>query len=296
MELAVGSLTNTIALVTGASRGLGKGIALALGEAGATVYVTGRSSSRSSSSANGTCASSTENLPGTIEETAAAVTALGGHGIAVRCDHTIDADVAALFDQVKQEQGRLDLLVNNAWGGYEAFDWSRFTAPFWEQPSDQWQKMFDAGVRAQLVASQFAVPLMLAGEQNSGRPRGLIIHTVAWDRDKYLSNLFYDLAKNATVRMTFGMVRELAPHQIAVVALAPGFVATERIAAAFTAAGRSSEGIETPAYIGRAVVALTADPHLLTKSGKVLTVGDLAREYNFTDATGIQHPPLRTER
>jgi NAD(P)-dependent dehydrogenase (short-subunit alcohol dehydrogenase family) len=285
-------LAKNVAMVTGASRGLGKGIALALGEAGATVYITGRS----------TAASSTEKLPGTIEETADAVTALGGRGIAVRCDHTIDAEVAALFDQVKQEQGRLDLLVNNAWGGYEAFDWARFTAPFWEQPRDQWQKMFDAGVRAQLVASQFAVPLMLAPEsplanaQNPNRPRGLIIHTVAWDRDKYLSNLFYDLAKNATVRMTFGMVRELAPHQIAVVALAPGFVATERIAAAFTAAGRSSEGIETPAYIGRAVVALTADPHLLTKSGKVLTVGDLAREYNFTDATGIQHPPLRTER
>ncbi len=279
------TLRNTIALATGASRGLGKGIALALGEAGATVYVTGRSDAHHR----------TEDLPGSIEETAAAVTERGGHGIAVRCDHTLDAEVAALVEQVKLEQGRLDLLVNNAWGGYEAFDGARFTAPFWEQPRDQWQRMFEAGVRAQLVASQFAVPLLLAGDpQPSGR-RGLIIHTTAWDRDKYLGNLFYDLAKQATTRMAFGMARELAAHHIAVVALAPGFVGTERVLAAFAAAGRVPENLETPAYIGRAVVALAADPKVETKSGQTLTVGNLAQEYNFTDIDGRQLPSFRIE-
>src|SRR5262249_22706969 len=156
-----------IAVVTGASRGVGKGIALALGDAGATVYVTGRSD------AGGT----TEGLPGTIQETAKAVTERGGHRVAVRCDHKADGHVEALFARVKQEQGRLDLLVNNAWGGYEQYDWSRFTAPFWEQPLGHWAGMFECGVRAHLVASRLAVPLMIPGR------RGLIIHTTAWDRD-----------------------------------------------------------------------------------------------------------------
>src|SRR5262245_44589978 len=133
-----------VAVVTGASRGVGKGIALALGEAGATVYVTGRSE------AGGT----TEGLPGTFRETAEAVTQRGGQGIAVRCDHTTDAEVEALFARVEQEQGGLDLLVNNVWGGYERFDWSRFAAPFWEQPMGHWSGMFESGVRAHLVTTR----------------------------------------------------------------------------------------------------------------------------------------------
>jgi NAD(P)-dependent dehydrogenase (short-subunit alcohol dehydrogenase family) len=216
-------LRGSVAVVTGASRGIGKGIALALGEAGATVYVTGRSEA----------GVTTEGLPGTIQETAEAVTQRGGQGIPVRCDHTADAEVEALFARVKQEQGRLDLLVNNVWGGYEQFDWSRFAVPFWEQSLRHWSGMFEAGVRAHLVASQLAVPLMLTSR------RGLIVHTTAWDRDKYLGNLFYDLAKATVNRMAFGMARELQPHHVAVVALAPGFVGTERVRAAFAAAGRA---------------------------------------------------------
>src|SRR5262249_36309369 len=161
---------------------------------------------------------------------------------------------------------RLELLVNNVWGGYEQFDWSRFAAPFWEQPMRHWARMFESGVRAHLVASRFAVPLMLVGG-------GLIVHTTAWDRDKYLGNLFYDIAKAAVNRMAFGMARELEPHKIAVVALAPGFVGTERVRGAFAAAGRTPPDLESPEYIGRAVVALASDANVMGKSGRVLTVG-----------------------
>jgi NAD(P)-dependent dehydrogenase (short-subunit alcohol dehydrogenase family) len=201
----------------------------------------------------------------------------------------VDAEVEALFARVKQEQGRLDLLVNNVWGGYEQQDWSRFGAPFWEQPLRHWSGMFESGVRAHLVASQLAVPLMLANR------RGLIVHTTAWDRDRYLGNLFYDVAKAAVNRMAYGMARELHPHHVAVVALAPGFVGTERVLAAFAGAGRVPENLESPEYIGRAVVALAADANVMARSGRVLTVGQLAAEYGFTDVDGRQWPPFRIE-
>lgn len=272
-------LRGKVAVVTGASRGIGKGIALALGEAGATVYVSGRSHE------GGT----TEGLPGTVRETADAVTQRGGQGVAVRCDHTADAEVEALFARVTQEQGRLDLLVNNVWGGYEQFDWSRFAAPFWEQPLRHWSGMFESGVRAHLVTSRLAVPLMLSNR------RGLIVHTTAWDRDKYLGNLFYDVAKATVNRMAFGMARELQPHHVAVVALAPGFVGTERLLAAFAGAGRVPGNLESPEYIGRAVVALAGDANVMAKSGRVLTVGQLAPEYGFTDVDGRQWPPFQIE-
>ena len=277
-ESLVYDLHKKVAVVTGATRGLGKGIALALGGAGATVYVTGRSD------ASGT----TENLPGTIQDTADAVTQRGGQGIAVRCDHTADDQVEALFNRVTQEQGRLDVLANNVWGGYEQFDWSRFAAPFWEQPLSHWSGMFEAGVRAYLTAARFAAPLMFA-------TGGLIVHTTAWDRDKYLANIYYDLAKAAVNRMAFGMAKELEPHRVAVIALAPGFVGTERVLAAFAAAGRELPSIETPEYIGRAVVALATDANVMAKSGRVLTVGQLAAEYGFTDIGGQQWPPHQIE-
>jgi NAD(P)-dependent dehydrogenase (short-subunit alcohol dehydrogenase family) len=272
------SLQGRVAIVTGASRGVGKGIALALGEAGATVYVTGRSEA----------GAATEGLAGTIGETADEVTWRGGQGIAVRCDHSVDADVESLFARVTAEAGRLDLLVNNVWGGYEQFDWAKFGAPFWEQPLELWERMFEAGVRAALTASRLAAPLMMAAG------RGLIVHTTAWDRDKYLGNLYYDLAKSAMNRMALGMGRELEPRGVAVVALAPGFVATERIVGMFAAAGRPApESAETPEYVGRAVAALARDANVLSKTGRVLSVGDLAVEYGFTDVDGRQSPPFR---
>jgi NAD(P)-dependent dehydrogenase (short-subunit alcohol dehydrogenase family) len=274
----VQSIRKQVAVVTGASRGAGRAIALQLGEAGATVYVTGRS-------VRG--APTTENLPGTIDETAEEVTTRGGTGIAVRCDHTIVADVEALFAQVQREQGRLDLLVNNVWGGYEHYDGAEFVAPFWEQPLQRWEGMFTAGVRAHLLAGRFAAPLMLP------QRRGLIVNTVAWAFDKYLGNLFYDVAKAAIIRMAFGMAEELRPHGIAAVALAPGFMRTERVMAEHARSPFDLSATESPEYLGRAVAALAADPEVLTKSGRVLTAGDLAREYGFTDVDGRQPEAFR---
>jgi NAD(P)-dependent dehydrogenase (short-subunit alcohol dehydrogenase family) len=271
-------LQGKVAVVTGASRGAGRAVALVLGEAGATVYVTGRSTRGGPT---------TDGLPGTVEETAEAATARGGVGIAVRCDHTEAAQVEALFDRVRREQGRLDLLVNNAWGGYEQFEPGGFTRAFWEQPLRHWGGMFEAGLRAHLLASHFAVPLMLP------QRRGLIVCTTAWDRDKYLGNLFYDVAKAAVNRLAWGMARELRPHGIAAVALAPGFMRTERVLAAHAARPFDLSPTESPEYLGRAVAALTADPEVMSKSGRVLTAGDLAREYGFTDTDGRQPLPFR---
>ena len=253
---------------------------MTLGTAGATVYVTGRSL-RGQATA--------ENLPGTIEETAELVTARGGTGIPVRCDHTVDSDVREFFGRVQREQGRIDLLVNNVWGGYEHYDHRTFSDPLHEQPLRHWEGMFNAGVRATLIASQCAIPLMLP------QRRGLIINITAWDRDKFLVNVFYDVAKAAINRMTYGMGRELKPHNVAAIALAPGFMRTERVAAAFEAAGNKDyfNFTESPEYVGRAVVALAADRNILDKTGRVLAVGDLADEYGFTDIDGRRIPAFR---
>lgn len=275
-----------IALVTGSSRGAGRAIALELGSIGTTVYVTGRS-------VRGGPA--TDNVPGTIEDTAAEVTKRGGHGIPVRCDHTSDAEVEALFARIQQDQGRLDLLVNNVWGGYEHPDCRPLTiAPFWEQSMQQWDRMFTAGVRAHLTASRLAVPLMLP------QRRGLIVNTTANLRAlPYMKNLFYDLAKNAVSHLVWAMAPELREHGIAAVAVAPGFMRTERIVEAFTRAGAAAalDGPggpkETPAYVGRAIVALNADPRVIEKTGQLLEVGQLAREYGFTDVDGSQPAPFR---
>ncbi len=275
-------LTGKVAVVTGASRGAGRGIALVLGEAGATVYVTGRSLRGEAT---------TDNLPGTIEETAEAVTARGGVGIAVRCDMTKDEQVEAFFSQV-QSEGRLDILVNNAWGGYEGYDgntWADgtgFFAPFWKQSLQRWEGMFTAGVRSHLVASRCAVPLMLSQQQ------GLIVNTIAWDRDKYLGNLFYDVAKHAIARMTWAMARDLGEYKIAAVALAPGFMRTERVLDSQDVDLAQTESTE---YIGRAIAALATDPNVLELSGTVQTVGDLAVEYGFTDIDGRQIAAFRLE-
>ena len=273
------NLKGRVAVVTGASRGAGRGIALALGECGATVYVTGRSVRGQPT---------TDNMPGTIDETAEAVTSRGGLGVPARCDHTIDADVEALFERVKVEQGRLDLLVNCAWGGYEV-EGRISQAPFWEQPPHYWDRMFVSGVRATLISSRFAAPLMLQ------RNRGLIVNITAWVDDVYLANIFYDTAKNAINRTAYGMARELKKHNIAAVSLAPGFIRTERVVAAFDGAGvKGYEGFtESPEYVGRAVAALAADSDVMEKSGRILTAGDLAREYGFTDVDGRLIPPFK---
>ncbi|GER09765.1 SDR family oxidoreductase [Variovorax boronicumulans] len=283
-------LAGRVAVVTGASRGAGRGIAQELGAAGATVYVTGRSTRARPADSYGQLLALSElaALPGTIDDTAEEVTQFGGRGIAVACDHTKEGEVAALFARVEREQGRLDLLVNNAWGGHESFT-GVFEAPFWEHPLANWDSMFDRGVRNHLVASRCAAPGMVA------RKQGLIVTTTFWDRGHYLrGNLFYDLAKASMTRLAFGIAQELQPHGVASVAVSPGWMRTE-----FVLAGHKTDEAhwqerpalartESPRYLGRAVAALAADAQVLDKTGQVLRVADLARAYGFTDIDGRQ--------
>jgi NAD(P)-dependent dehydrogenase (short-subunit alcohol dehydrogenase family) len=279
-------LHDVVALVTGASRGAGRGIALELGSAGATVYVTGRSAAGGPT---------TDGVPGTIDETASEVTSRGGRGIAVRCDHTVDADVESLFARIRGDHGRLDLLVNNVWGGYEHSECKPLPmAPFWEQSLHQWDGMFTAGVRAHLAASRLAVPLMLP------QGRGLIVSTTAnLAALPYLPNIFYDLSKHTISRLVWAMAHELRERGIAVLAVAPGFMRTERVTEAFRRAGAigALDGPggpkETPVYLGRAIAALAGDPRALERSGQLLEAGTLAQEYGFTDVNGTQPPPFR---
>src|SRR5207248_2250834 len=195
------NLAGRVALVTGGSQGVGRGIVTVLAGAGATVYFTGRT------------------LP--------APEICGGTGIV--CDHIDDAQVAAVFQRILEEQGGIDLLVNNVWGGYEAHPKGLGMSPFWELGTEDWDAMFVRGLRPHFVASRLAVPSMLP------RKRGLIVNTIAWAQGKYLRHLYYDVAKNAVARMAYGMALELKPHGIASLALAPGFVRTERVMAAHAA-------------------------------------------------------------
>ena len=283
-------LKGCVAVVTGASRGAGRGIAVELGAAGATVYVTGRSTRAQPADTYGQllALSDLPAVPGSIDDTADEVTRMGGRGIAVRCDHTHEDDVKALFAQVEREAGRIDLLVNNAWGGHETFT-GVFDAPFWEHPLANWDSMFDRGVRNHLVASRSAAPLMVR------QKHGLIVTTTFWDRGRYMKgNLFYDLAKASMTRLAFGMAEELKPHGVASVAVSPGWMRTE-----FVLAGHKTDeahwqerpalaSTESPRYLGRAVAALAGDPQVMARTGEVLRVADLAKAYGFTDIDGRQ--------
>lgn len=269
-------LHGTVAVVTGASRGVGRGVAVALGAAGATVYVTGRS----------VADDTTEDLPGTITETAAAVTAAGGEGVAVRCDHTVDADVDALFERILRERDRVDLLVNNVWGGYEGYD-DGFSDPFWLQPVARWDAMFDAGVRAYFTASRLAARAMVE------RGTGLVVTVSSGHGGRYRGSLPYDVAKTATERLGRAMAHELRSAGVASVVVQPGFTRTERVVRAFAEEGESPPPeTHSPAFVGRAVVALAADPDVLTRSGAVSRVAVLAREYGFTDTDGSRPDPF----
>jgi len=284
------SLHGKVAVVTGASRGAGRAIAAVLGEHGATVYVTGRSVRGKPT---------TDNLPGTIEESAEEVTRRGGRGIAIRCDHANELEVESLFLKVRGERGRLDILVNNAWGGYEGD--RLIPAFFWHAPLRLWDAMFERGLKAHLLATYFAIPLMiesaaLAARSKSSHKPGLIVSTIAWDHDKYIGN-FYDGSKHSIVRLLWGLAMELREHHIATVALAPGFMRTERV---MSHANREADWkkipwlkrSESPEYLGRAVAALARDARLMRRSGKAFHVGELAREYGFTDTDGRRVPPF----
>ena len=270
-------LSGKVALVTGASRGVGKGIALGLGEAGATVYLTGRTIQEGQSAAK---------LPGTIQQTASEVDGLGGKGIAIRCDHTNDQEVEAVFERIRTENERLDILVNNVWGGYEQFsDGTEFwkETGFWTMPLSRWDKMFQAGVRAHFVASALAAPLMIA------KHSGLIVNISFFAARRDDRGVAYGVAKLADDQMAACMAHELREHNVAAVSLYPGLVRTESVLQAnFFDLSNS----ESPQFIGRAVAALATDPQVMNKSGQALVAAELALEYGFTDIDGKSPRPL----
>ncbi len=285
-----GLLEGKIAVVAGATRGAGRGIATMLGEAGATVYCTGRSTRAGRATPPQTGVDfQLAGRPETIEETAEMVTGQGGLGIAVRVDHTVPGEVEALFARVQAEQGRLDLLVNDVWGGDELSEWG---LPFWQLDLKKGLLMQERAVHSHIITSRYGVPLLLEGKG------GLVVEITDGDGQAYRGNLFYDLAKVSAIRLAYAMAEELRPHGVAAVALTPGFLRSEAILDHFGVTEANwQEGAqkdphfiasETPAYIGRAVAALAADPDIMAKSGRALSTWDLSEEYGFTDIDGRQ--------
>jgi NAD(P)-dependent dehydrogenase (short-subunit alcohol dehydrogenase family) len=272
-------LTGAVALVAGATRGAGRGIALELGARGATVYCTGRTTRDRQSPMR---------RPETIDETAELVSAAGGHGIAVPVDHTEIEQVAALVARIDAEQGgRLDVLVNSLWGGDPLTQWGR---SFWEHSLDAGLEIQRHAVSAHLITAWHVVPLMVA------RGRGLVVEMTDGDGTRYEGQLFYDLAKTCNRRIAHDLAADLRPHGVAAVALAPGFLRSEAMLdhfgvtdATWRAGIASDEHFaqsETPRFVGRVVAALAADPGVLRFTGRTLHSGPLAEEYGIDDVDG----------
>ncbi|WP_409175378.1 SDR family oxidoreductase [Brevibacillus fortis] len=272
-------LQGKVAVVAGGTRGAGRGIAVSLGEAGATVYVTGRTVRGQHSDMA---------RQETIEETAELVTASGGIGIAVRVDHTQEEEVKAFFERVKAEQnGQLDLLVNDIWGGDPLTHWG---TPFWEQPLADGLLMQERAIRTHMITSHYAVPLMVA------QKKGLIIEITDGIDYRYRGNLYYSLAKISTIHLAASMAEDLRPYGVTALALTPGFLRSEAMLDHFGVTEETwREAVkqdkhfimsETPTYIGRAVVALASDPAVAEKTGKTVSTWGLSDEYPFTDRDG----------
>ncbi|MGE3174464.1 MAG: SDR family oxidoreductase [Planctomycetota bacterium] len=274
------TLRGTVALVAGATRGAGRGIARALGEAGATVYCTGRSSRSGEVDPA---------RPETVEETAELVTAAGGAGIAARCDHTDEPAVAALIERVRRDHGRLDLLVNDIWGGDALTEWGK---PFWECSVQQGFAMMERAIHTHIVTSRHAVPLMLEGE------RGLVVEVTDGAFHGYRGQLFYDLCKTTAIRLAYAMSVELEDRPITAVAVTPGFLRSEAVLAHFGVTEANWRDAirndphfaesETPMLVGRAIAALAADPDVRRYAGRPLTCWELARHYGIRDVDGRQ--------
>jgi dehydrogenase/reductase SDR family member 1 len=249
-------------MVTGASRGVGRGVAIALAEAGFHVFATGRSIDSA-------------DLPREITR--------------ISCDHLDDLQTAAAFQRLADNGQSLDILVNSAWGGYERMtEDGRFTwpLPFWEQPMHRWQSMLDSGVRAAFVASSLAAPLMIA------RGAGLIVNISYWAARKRIGNVIYGIAKAATDKMTADMAEELRPHGVAAISLYPGLVRTEAVLEAARAGWFDLANSESPEFIGRVIAALARDPTLADRSGQVLVAAAVALELGVRDVDGRSPTPL----
>ena len=278
-----GPLDGKVALVAGATRGAGRGTAVALGEAGATVYCTGRTTRERRSEYD---------RPETIEDTAELVTAAGGDGVAVAVDHLEADQVEALVRRIDAERGRLDVLVNDIWGGELLFEWD---TPVWEHDLEKGLRMLRLAIDTHLITSHFALPLLIRG------PGGLVVEmtdgTREYNAERYRLSAFYDLAKAAVLRLAFAQGVELAPHGCTAVALTPGWMRSEMMLENYgvteaswrDAATKNPHFVaisETPRFVGRAVAALAADPDVHRRNGGSFSSGGLAREYGFTDLDG----------
>jgi NAD(P)-dependent dehydrogenase (short-subunit alcohol dehydrogenase family) len=279
-----GELAGRVALVSGATRGGGRGIAVALGEAGATVYATGRSTRERRSEID---------RPETIEETAEMVTAAGGEGIAVPVDHLDPGQVSALVERIDSEHGRLDVLVNDIWGAEHLFEWN---TPVWEHDLENGLRLLRLAIDTHLITSHYALPLLVR------RPGGLVVEvtdgTAAYNADHFRVNLFYDLAKTSVTRIAWGLAQELRSHEGTAVALTPGWMRSEQMLENHgvsesnwrDATERSPHFCisESPRYVGRAVAALAGDAELSRWNAQSLSSGQLAQVYGFTDLDGTR--------
>ena len=278
----MGSLSGKVAVVTGASRGIGKGIALALASEGATVYVTGRTVTPGSSP-----------LPGTVGETATQCNRRGGKGVAVQVDHARDDQVAALFEQVEREQGRLDILVNNA---FSLPDDLTEPKPFWEKPLSNWE-MIDVGVRSNFVAAWHAARIMVPQKS------GLVVAISGYTGVAYTYSVVFGTSKSAVDRMARDMAIELKPYNVASISLWQGLTLTElaqrnlaNIPGLKDGAATKPKDACSPEFPGRVIAALASDPDVMRHSGGTLITAELAREYGITDIDGKVIPSLRAER
>lgn len=273
-------LKGKIAVVAGATRGAGRGIAVMLGEAGATVYCTGRSTRGNPA---------TGNRPETIDETAEMVTARGGQGIAIRVDHTDEVQVRGLFETIRQQHGKLDILINDVWGGDALTEWG---VPFWELDISKGRLMIERAVLSHILTSRYCVPLMLPQKS------GLVVEITDGDTMEYRGTVFYDLVKTSAIRLAFAMAEDLRPHGITALAVTPGFLRSEEMLERFGVTEANWQdgaqqdpyfiASETPYFVGRAIAALAADPHVFSKTGGVYSSWGLSDEYRFSDIDGRQ--------